>query len=80
MLKINITSILRGEMQMGNNLIITLLCFGTGLFTIVSSILNFDFFFENRKARLFVAILGRNGARVFYSLLGIFIIALSFKI
>ena len=48
----------------------------SGLFCIVSAICNFDFFFSNRRARKFVSLLGRKGARVFYGILGIFLIAM----
>ncbi len=54
--------------------------FGAGLFSIVASIFNWDWFFENRKARLFVSLFGRTGARVFYIILGLFVVALSFGI
>ena len=45
-----------------------------GLFSICGAFFNWDFFFESRKARPFVALLGRNGARIFYGVLGAFII------
>lgn len=45
-----------------------------GVFSIISSIFNFDFYFESRKARFFVGVLGRNGARVFYGILGLLLI------
>ncbi|MCB0503269.1 MAG: immunity 17 family protein [Bacteroidetes bacterium] len=41
-----------------------------GLFAVVCSIKNYDFFFCNSKAKIFVKLFGRNGARVFYILLG----------
>ncbi len=56
------------------------LIFGMGLFSIVASIFNWDWYFENRKARMFVSLFGRTGARVFYIILGVFIIILSFNI
>ncbi|MBR6027144.1 MAG: immunity 17 family protein [Neisseriaceae bacterium] len=51
-----------------------------GVFCICAAIFDWDFFFNNAKARLFVVIFGRNGARIFYALLGIFIIFVSLKI
>jgi len=45
-----------------------------GIFSICASIFNWDFFFENYKARPVVKLIGRNGARVFYVLLGLFVI------
>ncbi len=41
-----------------------------GLFSLISSFLNWDFFFNSRKAHFFVMIFGRTGARIFYGLLG----------
>lgn len=42
-------------------------------YLIAGAYFNWDFFFESRKARPFVSIFGRNGARIFYGALGIFI-------
>lgn len=47
-----------------------------GVFSLLSSVKNFDWFFNNSKAKPFVKIFGRNGARIFYSILGIFMIIL----
>ena len=56
---------------MNENILISFFLFAAGLFSLLGSILNWDFFFNNRKARLFLTILGRTGARIFYALLGI---------
>lgn len=45
-----------------------------GGFSICGAYFNWDFFFESRKAKPLVAIFGRNGARIFYAILGAFII------
>lgn len=45
-----------------------------GIFSICGAIFNWDFFFENYKARPVVKLIGRNGARVFYVLVGLFCI------
>lgn len=45
-----------------------------GSFALVSSVLNFDWYFNSRKAATFVNIFGRTGARIFYGLLGIALI------
>lgn len=45
-----------------------------GVFSIFASVKNWDWYFNNRKARPFVRIFGREGARVFYIFIGIFII------
>ena len=42
-----------------------------GLFPIVASIADWNFFFESRKAKFFVKAFGRNGARLFYGILGL---------
>lgn len=47
-----------------------------GIFSLTASVKNWDFFFNNRKARPFVKILGRNGARIFYGVLGAFFIVI----
>lgn len=52
---------------------------GGGFFTILASILNWNFFFESRKAQFFMNILGRTGSRIFYSLLGLFLFFLAYK-
>ena len=41
-----------------------------GAFAICGAVLDGDWFMNNRRARLFVRLLGRNGARLFYTLLG----------
>lgn len=43
----------------------------TGSVSLTAAVFNFDWFFRSRKAATFVQQLGRNGARVFYGLLGI---------
>jgi hypothetical protein len=44
------------------------------MFSVAGSIFDWDFFFTHRKARLFVAILNRDGVRIFYALLGLLLI------
>jgi hypothetical protein len=41
-----------------------------GLFAASGGIFGWSWFLENRRARLFVMLLGRTGARVFYGVLG----------
>jgi hypothetical protein len=50
-----------------------LLIIAIGLFSIAGGILNWDWFMENHRARFFVNVLGRNGARAFYVGLGVFL-------
>ncbi|CAG0980261.1 hypothetical protein PLCT2_01864 [Planctomycetaceae bacterium] len=51
-------------------------CALAGLFSIICAAADFDWFMENRKAQFFVTVFGRNGARVFYVCLGLFLIGL----
>ena len=53
-----------------------LILVGTGLFSIVGAVLNKDWFMNNRKARPLVRLLSRNGARVFYIMLGVALVVL----
>jgi hypothetical protein len=45
-----------------------------GLFSILGGVLNWNWFMNNSRARFFVNILGRNGARIFYIGLGLFLV------
>ncbi len=45
-----------------------------GFFALISSILNFNWYFNSRKAATVVSWLGRTGARFFYGILGIILI------
>ncbi len=45
-----------------------------GLFAIAGSLFDWDLLMNNRKARIFVKMLGRNGARIFYCILGLAIV------
>ena len=47
-----------------------------GIFCIVCSVKNLDWFFNNSKARPLVKIFGRNGTRIFYICLGVFIVVM----
>jgi hypothetical protein len=62
---------------MEDNIWVRILLTGIGFFAILGSLFNWDFFFESKKATTFVKFFGRNGARVFYSILGIIIISMS---
>ena len=46
-----------------------------GIFSIVAAILNRDWYFQTSGAMTFVKWLGRKGARIFYALLGLGLIA-----
>ena len=43
----------------------------TGLFAIVCAAVDFDWYMNHRKARVFCTLLTRTGARVFYIVLGL---------
>lgn len=65
---------------MDETTIALIICFGAGILSIIASILNWNWFFENRRAYIFVKMFGRKGARVFYSLLGLFLFFIGFKV
>ena len=41
-----------------------------GIFSICGAVFNWDWFMNNSRARFFVRLFGRNGARLFYGILG----------
>jgi len=47
-----------------------------GAISICGAALDWDFFMNSRKAALFVKLFGRNGARLFYGLLGAVIVVI----
>lgn len=47
-----------------------LFAFACGIFVIAAAALDWDWFFNNWRARFFVDLFGRDGARLFYALLG----------
>jgi hypothetical protein len=51
-----------------------------GIFTIICAAADFNWFMNNHKARLFVNLFGRDGARLFYILLGGVLITLGFMV
>ena len=53
-----------------------LILVGGGLFSLAGAVFDWDWFMESRKARFFVALLGRTGARGAYILLGIVLIVM----
>ena len=67
-------------MEENKELIAVIISIGFGTFSILASIFNWDFFFENKKAKYMVKLLGRNGARIFYSLVGLLVYFIAYKI
>lgn len=68
------------RMNENKELIVMVFAIVAGTFSILASIFNWNFFFENRKARLFLQIFGRQGARFFYVLFGLGLLFLAYKI
>jgi len=60
-------------------LFIAIFSMAAGIFAIIASILNWEFFFNSRKATFFMNVFGRNGTRIFYTLLGVLLIILAIK-
>ncbi len=54
--------------------VMSLVCIGVGIFSICGAVCDWNFFMNNYKAQVFVKLFGRNGARIFYGILGAFII------
>jgi len=55
-----------------------LLFVAAGGFTIAGAVCNWDWFMNARKARFMEALLTRNGARVFYGVLGLALFVIGF--
>jgi hypothetical protein len=55
---------------------IGLLFVALGVFTALAAALDWEWFMEDRKARFFVRLFGRGGARMFYAFLGFGLIVL----
>jgi hypothetical protein len=53
-----------------------LLFVALGIFCISASVLDWEWFMGHRKARFLIGIIGRRGARIFYSLLGTVLVVL----
>ncbi|MEM6446910.1 MAG: immunity 17 family protein [Cyanobacteria bacterium J06642_2] len=54
----------------------SIFCILAGLFTIAGGVFNWNWFMNSRRARLFVRILSRTGARIFYVLLGLVLVGI----
>ena len=61
-------------------IIVGLFVIALGYYPIAGAIMNWDWFMKGRRIRLFVTLLGRNGARVVLALAGVFILFLGFVI
>ncbi len=56
------------------------LCLLGGGFCIFCAAKDYDFFMNSSKAWLFVKLFGRNGARIFYIALGVFLIVIGIAV
>lgn len=61
---------------MSKEMIQGLIAISGGIFSIVCAAKDFDFFMNNHKAKFFVDLFGRNGARIFYGILGATLVVL----
>lgn len=66
-------------MKESNELVGIIMAIAFGTFTILASIFNWDFFFNDRKAKFMVRIFGRNGSRIFYALIGLALYFFAYK-
>lgn len=63
---------------MDTRLVLDVLLIVAGGFSIAGGVSNWDWFMNARRAQLFVGLFGRNGARVFYVVLGLTLIGIAF--
>ena len=61
-------------------LLVTILCIGLGIYVMLACYFNWNHFFESRKARIFLTLFGRTGARIFYAIVGLFLFFCAYKI
>jgi len=61
------------------DIIAFIIAVGAGSFSIAASIFNWDFFFESRKAKYVLKFFGRQGARIFYIVLGLVLYFFAYK-
>ena len=59
-----------------HNTIFCILFILVGLLSVAASYFNWDWYFNNYRARFLVKIIGRRGARIFYTVLGLFLVGL----
>ena len=61
----------------GNTLFTGIFGIFASIFCIICAALDFDWFMNSNKAKIFVELFGRDGARIFYILLGLFLLVVS---
>ncbi|WP_439183632.1 immunity 17 family protein [Carboxylicivirga taeanensis] len=55
-----------------NKDILFYLMIGVGVLIFIASLTNWEWFFKQRRAQSMIKLMGRNGARIFYAILGAF--------
>lgn len=63
-------------MESSENLLPALLIIAVGIFAICGAYFQWNWFMSHRKATFIQKLFGRNGTRIFYSLLGLVLIGL----
>lgn len=65
-------------MKLGVNVLnyFSLLFVAIGIYALIGAICDWEWFMNSRKARTMVSLLGRDGTRVLYSILGVLLIVL----
>ena len=63
---------------MDESTIFSIIFIAIGAFSIMASLFDWDFFFNNRKAQLFLRLFGRTGARIIYTIIGLGIFLVGF--
>jgi small neutral amino acid transporter SnatA (MarC family) len=63
---------------MKESTIISIFFMAIGLFSIIASLTGWYYFFNHRKARIFLKFLGRKGVRIFYLMLGFALFSFGF--
>lgn len=61
-----------------SDVVIAVLVILAGGFTLLGGVLDWDWIMNSRRARMFVALFGRQGARIFYVILGVIIMLVGF--
>lgn len=67
-------------MEKYKDLIVIIISIGGGAFAILASIFNWNFFFEHSKTKTFGKLFERNGTRIFYSIVGLILFFIAFKL
>jgi small neutral amino acid transporter SnatA (MarC family) len=55
-------------------LFINILFIVVGVFVLIVSIMNWDWYFNSTKAQRLIRLIGRTGSRIFYSIIGLLLV------